>query len=353
MQVSNKTDIRRLSADELKTMLEKEGQPAFRTKQIFQWLWQKGANSFDQMSNLPQELRAWLNEHCVIYTLKLETTQKSDDGTIKSAFSLYDGKSIEGVLIPSLDRITACISSQVGCSLQCTFCATAQLNLQRNLSAGEIFDQVVFLNQQSNSQFHKPISNIVIMGMGEPLLNYKSVMSAINHITSPDGLGMSPRRITLSTSGIAKMIKQLADDNFACNLALSLHAADNVKRSQIMPINDSNSLEMLANALKYFYEMTHTRITYEYVLLRDFNDSMQDAKNLALFCRHTPCKVNIIEFNPVSHAPHRASTVEKTMAFIEYLQSKNIIVNMRRSRGKDIDAACGQLANKLAKKNAL
>lgn len=347
MQTAGKTDIRQLDLAEIRALLVKEGHPPFRAIQIYQWLWQKAAHTFDEMSNLPASLREWLQAHFYIHTLVLQTSQRSADGTIKSALGLYDGNFVEGVLIPASDRITACISSQVGCSLQCSFCATAQLNLLRNLSAGEIFDQVVMLNEQSVKQFNKTLSNIVFMGMGEPLLNHKSVMHAVNRITSADGLNMSPRRITLSTSGLTKFIRKLADDGFSCNLAVSLHAADNKKRSEIMPINDSNPLEMLAESLIYFYSKTKTRITYEYILLRDFNDSIADANNLADFCRHTPCKVNIIEFNPVDHSVLQASTLEKTAVFIQYLESKNIIVNLRRSRGKDIDAACGQLANKI------
>jgi 23S rRNA (adenine2503-C2)-methyltransferase len=253
---------------------------------------------------------------------------------------------VEGVLIPTTSRMTACISSQVGCSLTCKFCATGRLERLRNLDAGEIYDQVVIIRNQAIEKYNTPLTNIVYMGMGEPLLNYRNVLESVDKITSPEGLNMSPQRITVSTAGIAKMIKKLGDDNVKFNLALSLHAANDEKRSKIMPINEQNSLEVLAEALKYFYEKTGTRITYEYIIFRDFNDGLADAKELAEFCKHVPCKVNVIEYNPIDKGEFQQTTDEKLDAFTKYLESKNIIVNVRRSRGKDIDAACGQLANK-------
>jgi 23S rRNA (adenine2503-C2)-methyltransferase len=253
---------------------------------------------------------------------------------------------VEGVLIPTPNRMTACISSQVGCSLTCKFCATGKLERLRNLNADEIYDQVVLIKNQAEEKYKTPLSNIVYMGMGEPLLNYKNVMDSIQKITSPEGLNMSPQRITVSTAGVSKMIMKLADDGAKFNLALSLHAANDKKRNYIMPINESNSLEALAEALKYFYEKTETRVTYEYIAFKDFNDSLEDAKELAAFCKHIPCKVNIIEYNPIDDGEFQQTTNERLDAFAKFLENKNIIVNVRRSRGKDIDAACGQLANK-------
>jgi 23S rRNA (adenine2503-C2)-methyltransferase len=291
-------------------------------------------------------MRKFLEENFNIHQLQTLTCQKSSDKTIKSAFSLHDGKVVEGVLIPTPKRMTACISSQVGCSLDCKFCATAQLKMMRNLTPDEIFDQVVTINNQAKENYNIPLSNIVYMGMGEPLLNYKNVMESIQLISSPEALGMAPRRITLSTSGVAKMIVKMAEDQVKFNLALSLHVANNEKRSKLMSINDSNPLEMLADALKQFHQKTGSRITYEYIIFKDFNDSLFDAKELADYCQYVPCKVNIIEYNPIEGGYFEQAPKHKTDAFIQYLESRNVIVNVRRSRGKDIDAACGQLANK-------
>jgi 23S rRNA (adenine2503-C2)-methyltransferase len=258
------------------------------------------------------------------------------------------GKVVEGVLIPTASRMTACISSQVGCSLSCAFCATGRLKMLRNLTAGEIYDQVVYLKRQAEERYQIPLSNIVYMGMGEPLLNYKNVLTSIEKITSPDGLGMSPQRITVSTAGVAKMITKLGDDGVKFNLALSLHAANDEKRDKIMDINESNNLESLALALKYFHEKTGTRVTFEYIIFKDFNDSLKDAQELANYCKNLPVKINIIEYNPIDDGEYRQASPERVDAFAKFLESKNLVVNVRRSRGKDIDAACGQLANKNA-----
>jgi 23S rRNA (adenine2503-C2)-methyltransferase len=344
---TEKPNIRGFSKDQLKAFFVEKGEKPFRADQVYQWVWQKSAASFQDMTNLPKDLRLFLENHFQIHQLKIASSQRSKDGTIKIAFELHDGKFVEGVLIPANDRMTACISSQVGCSLDCKFCATARLKMMRNLSPDEIYDQVVAINEVAKKTYGKHLTNIVYMGMGEPLLNYKNVMTSIQLITSPDGLGMSPQRITLSTSGIAKMIRKLGDDQVKFNLALSLHVANNEKRTRIMSINASNPLEELADALKYFYEKTKTRVTYEYIIFKDFNDDIQDARELAAFCKHIPCKVNIIEYNPIDDGFFQQASKSKTNAFIRYLESKGIIVNVRRSRGKDIDAACGQLANKV------
>jgi len=346
MAVVAKKDIRELSLDELKDFFSKNGDQAFRAKQVYEWLWKKAAHSFDNMTNLSKETRELLGQHFVIQEVKVDTFQVSKDRTIKNAFRLYDGNIVEGVLIPSTDRMTACISSQVGCSLTCKFCATGKLERLRNLDAAEIYDQVVLIRNQSMKEYEIPLSNIVYMGMGEPLLNYRNVLKSIEKITSPEGLNMSPQRITVSTAGIAKMIMKLGDDLVKFNLALSLHAANDEKRSKIMPINEQNSLSALASALKYFYEKTGTRVTYEYIIFNDFNDTLTDARELAEFCKHVPCKVNVIEYNPIEGGEFQQTSEPKLKAFIDYLESKKVIVNVRRSRGKDIDAACGQLANK-------
>lgn len=339
-------DIRKLNTEELKASVVDLGEKPFRAKQIHEWLWSKSASSFDQMSSLSNELREKLKQRFVINALTTAESQKSKDGTIKNAFRLHDGKVIEGVLIPTPNRMTACISSQVGCSLTCAFCATGRLERLRNLDAAEMYDQVVFLRNQAQEVHQKSLSNIVYMGMGEPLLNYKNMLESVERITAEDGLGMSPSRITVSTAGIAKLIKKLGDDDVRFNLALSLHAANDAKRNKIMPINEQNSLESLADSLIYFHEKTGTRVTFEYIIFDGFNDEIIDAQELARFCQNVPCKVNIIEYNTIDGGEYKQAKRENVVAFQQFLDSKNIIVNLRRSRGKDIDAACGQLANK-------
>ncbi|QJD78334.1 23S rRNA (adenine(2503)-C(2))-methyltransferase RlmN [Spirosoma rhododendri] len=346
-----KQDIRKQTVPQLTDWLKQHGEQGFRAKQIHEWLWKKSAQSFEQMSNLSVQTRALLAEHFEIRSLSVHQEQRSNDGTIKSSFQLYDGNLVEGVLIPALrhddqDRMTACVSSQVGCSLTCKFCATGYMDRKRNLDAAEIYDQVVAIDRQAKQNYDVPLSNIVYMGMGEPLLNYKNVLESVDRITSPTGLGMSPKRITVSTAGIAKMIRQLGDDQVKFNLALSLHAANDTKRDTIMPINESNTLEALGDALSYFYQKTGTRITFEYILFYNFNDTLQDAQELWRFTKRVPAKVNIIEYNPIAEANFKSTDPQTLDKFAGYLDSKGVIVNVRRSRGKDIDAACGQLAGK-------
>jgi 23S rRNA (adenine2503-C2)-methyltransferase len=341
-----KQDIRKLSVDQLKSWLSENGEQGFRAKQISEWLWKKSVRSFDEMTNLSLKTRDLLKEKFEIRPVSVLRKQVSNDKTIKSGFRLFDGNLVEGVLIPADDRMTACVSSQVGCSLTCKFCATGYMPRKRNLDAAEIYDQVVLIKEQAEQHYQAPLTNIVYMGMGEPLLNYASMIESIERITSPDGLGWSPKRITVSTAGIAKMIQKLGDDGVKFNLALSLHAANDVKRNEIMPINETNSLKNLATALNYFYKKTGNRITFEYIVFNDFNDSLQDAKELWEFTKKVPAKVNIIEYNPIAEADFVNTTEDKLSKFAKFLEDKGVIVNVRRSRGKDIDAACGQLAIK-------
>jgi 23S rRNA (adenine2503-C2)-methyltransferase len=343
---TEKPNIRSFDKNELKEYFTERGEKSFRAEQVYQWVWQKSAKSFGDMTNLSKPLRTFLEENFLITELQVHTLQKSADGTIKTAFSLHDGKLVESVLIPTDDRMTACISSQVGCSLDCKFCATARLKMMRNLNPDEIYDQVVEVGRQAKNNYRVPLSNIVYMGMGEPLLNYKNVMSSIERICSPEGLGMSYKRITVSTSGVSKMIARLGDEEVKFKLALSLHVANNEKRSRLMSINNTNPLEELADSLKHYYNKTGNRVTYEYIVFKDFNDSIKDADELADFCRHIPCKVNIIEYNPIDGGEYEQTTPERLYKFIRHLENKNILVMVRKSRGKDIDAACGQLANK-------
>lgn len=344
--LTSKKNIRNLELEDIVQALATIGEKKFRAKQVYEWIWKKGIRRFDEMNNTSKQVISFLDERYFIDGIVISDQQKSNDGTIKCAFTTHDGHITEGVLIPTTSRITACISSQVGCSLACKFCATGRLKLMRNLSPGEIYDQVLLLTRLAQEHYGQNLSNIVFMGMGEPLLNYKNTLDGIEKITHEIGLGISPKRITVSTAGIAKMIKKLGDDEVKFNLALSLHAANDNKRSQIMEINDSNNLEALAESLRYFHEKTDTRITFEYIIFKDFNDTQKDASELADFCKNVPVKINIIEYNPIDDGEFQQADSKKVDAFAKFLESLNLIVNVRRSRGKDIDAACGQLANK-------
>ena len=344
-------DLRELSLTELENVLAGWGEPRFRAKQLYEWLWTKAVTSLDQMTNLSKDLRARLAEHFTFHTLLPDKLQHSADGTLKSRWLTHDGHRIESVLIPvpAEDRFTVCVSTQVGCSLTCAFCATGRMGRKRNLTAAEIFDQVALVNRQSLDTFGKALTNVVYMGMGEPLLTYANTLESIERLTTapPKGMGMAARRITVSTAGIAKMIRKLADDGFRSNLALSLHAADDVKRNEIMPINESNNLNALMEALEYFYRTTHNRISYEYIAFQNFNDSLDDAARLVRLCRRKfPVRVNIIEYNPIGGVSFEKSDENRLNLFAAYLAKEGVTVTVRRSRGKDIDAACGQLANK-------
>jgi 23S rRNA (adenine2503-C2)-methyltransferase len=346
MEKITKKNIRALSQEELIEFFLDKGEQKFRANQIFDWVWKKSFTAFENMSNISVETREMLEEYFYFNKLTIDTKQVSTDGTIKCAFKLYDGSIVEGVLIPTKKRMTACISSQVGCSLACSFCATGRLKRMRNLTYDEIYDQVVEINNLAKENYNKPLTNIVYMGMGEPLLNYKNTLESINKITSDEGLGMASRRITVSTAGIAKMIKKLGDDDVKFNLALSLHATNDEARDKIMEINQQNSLGSLAQALKYYYDKTGNMVTYEYCLLDGVNDSLKEAHELVQFCQHVPSKVNLIEYNPIEDGEFDKSDSKSTERFAAYLEKNGVPANVRRSRGKDIDAACGQLANK-------
>ena len=339
-------DLRELSKDEITALVASLGEKAYRAGQLWEWLWKKNAPSIEAMSNLPKELRAALAERSVLRPLVVAEQQKSSDGTIKCAFRTWDGHVVEGVLIPTEKRMTACVSSQIGCSLACDFCATGKLKRIRNLSAGEIVDQVVQLAAMAQEHFRKPLTNIVYMGMGEPLLNYANTLRSTERINAEDGLGMSFRRITVSTAGIAKQIRQLADDGAKFNLALSLHAATDEKRSRMMPINDTNTLADLMDALRYYTRKARKEVTFEYILFRGFNDSLEDARHLVRLCSQVDAKVNLIEYNAIDDGHYQRTDLEQALQFQNFLESKGITARIRRSRGRDLDAACGQLANK-------
>jgi 23S rRNA (adenine2503-C2)-methyltransferase len=339
-------DIRSLDLAQLKTWFEEQGEKAFRAKQVHEWLWKRNVAGFEDMSNLSKPLREKLAQHFVLEKASIVNEQRSSDGTIKYGFRLAGGHMVEGVLIPTSSRVTACISSQAGCSLTCKFCATGYLDLKHNLRHYEIVDQIATLKDLAEKEYGRPLTNIVYMGMGEPLLNYRNVLASIERVTAEDGLGMSPRRITVSTAGIAKMIRKLGDDEVKFEFAVSLHAANDQKRSEIMPINEHNSLEALGDALKHFYEKTGTRVTYEYIIFKDFNDTLEDARELLEFSRVIPSKINIIEYNPIGLSGLQNTTTERMNRFRDWLESQGAIVNIRRSRGRDVDGACGQLALK-------
>ena len=346
MVKQEKKDIRALTKDQLRDFFVTNGDKAFRGNQVYEWLWQKSAHSFDVMTNISKETRDMLEGNFVINHIQVDQMQRSSDGTIKNAVRLHDDLIVESVLIPTATRTTACVSSQVGCSLDCKFCATSRLKRMRNLNPDEIYDQVVAIDNESRLYFDKPLSNIVFMGMGEPLMNYNNVLKSIDKITSKEGLGMSPKRITVSTSGVPKMIKKMADDGVKFNLAVSLHSAIDEVRTTIMPFNKNFPLKDLREALEYWYAKTKNRITYEYVVWEGINDSQKDANALVQFCRFAPSKVNIIEYNPIDDGEFQQASNKAIEMYQKTLEANGITVTVRRSRGKDIDAACGQLANK-------
>ncbi|WP_396180883.1 23S rRNA (adenine(2503)-C(2))-methyltransferase RlmN [Flavobacterium sp.] len=343
---AEKKDIRALSKVQLRDFFVTNGDKAFRGNQIYEWLWSKSAHSFESMTNVSKETRAMLEANFVINHVKVDTMQRSEDGTVKNAVRLHDDLIVESVLIPTKTRTTACVSSQVGCSLDCNFCATARLKRMRNLTPGEIYDQVVAIDNESKLYYDRHLSNIVFMGMGEPLMNYPNVMKAIDMITSNEGLGMSPKRITVSTSGVSKMIKKMADDEVKFNLAVSLHSAIEATRNEIMPFTKNFPLTELREALEYWYAKTKSKITYEYVVWKDINDNKVSIDALVKFCKYVPCKVNLIEYNAIDDGYFQQASEQATKEYIAALEKNNIIVKVRKSRGKDIDAACGQLANK-------
>jgi 23S rRNA (adenine2503-C2)-methyltransferase len=341
-----KKDIRALTREQLRDFFVSRGDQAFRGNQVYEWLWQKSVHSFDAMTNISIETRHYLEDHFEINHIQVDQMQRSTDGTIKNAVRLHDDLIVESVLIPTATRTTACVSSQVGCSLDCKFCATARLKRMRNLNPDEIYDQVVAIDKESRLYFNRPLSNIVFMGMGEPLMNYNNVLKAIDKITSPDGLGMSPKRITVSTSGVPRMIKKMADELVKFKLAVSLHSAIDEKRTSVMPFNATFPLKDLREALEYWYAKTKSRITYEYVVWDGINDTQKDVDALVEFCSFAPSKVNLIEYNPIDDGDFKQATGQAVAMYVETLERNGITVTVRRSRGKDIDAACGQLANK-------
>ena len=344
-------EIQEVSLDAIQQFVLSKGEAAFRAKQLWEWLWKKNAPDFAAMSNLSAKLREELSKSFSLYKLQPVEEQVSKDKSSKFALQLFDKQRIEMVLIPAKQRATVCISSQAGCPLGCTFCATAAMGFARNLQAYEIYQQVFLAQQLAQERYGVRLSNIVIMGMGEPLLNFENVSQAVQLITSSQGLEMSPSRITLSTAGIPDGIRRLADNRLNIQLAVSLHSADQSIRQELMPIAKTHPLRELSQAIQYYHRHTQQRITLEYLLLDKVNDSEQDAEKLASFCRAFPVKINIIEYNSHPFTSWRQAAEERLNDFVARLEAKNMLVQVRRSRGKDIDAACGQLVDKLRIKN--
>ena len=339
-------DIRSISFDKLNNFIQKNNFPSYRSNQIFNWINKSTLRSFDDMTNIPKSLVKLLKENFVINITNILSKQVSNDSTIKFAIKLHDNLVVESVLIPSGNRVTACVSSQVGCSLDCGFCATSKLLRMRNLHSYEIFDQIMILNSQSLKNYSLPISNIVFMGMGEPLLNYKNVIESIKLITSEDGIKISNKKITLSTSGISKMIIKMSDDNIKFNLAVSLHSAVEETRNMIMPFSKSFPLDKLMNSLDYWYKKTKRKVTFEYLIWKGINDDLDHIEALVKICKRIPSKVNLIEYNSIDSPTFKKADDFWVDNYLKILKKNKIPVSVRRSRGKDINAACGQLANK-------
>ena len=346
MKNIEKKNIRSISLDDLKFFFVKNEEKSYRANQVYEWLWKKGVLDFGKMTNLSGKAIDLLKKNFFVDYSIIHSKVKSKDGTVKYLIKLYDGKLIESVLIPSKNRVTICVSSQVGCSLDCNFCATATLKKERNLFFYEIYDQVNILNNQSLIIFNKPITNIVFMGMGEPLLNFSNLIRSIDIISSKDGLSISPKRITVSSAGIPKIIKKMADMKVNFNLAISLHSAIQKKREMLMPFSNKINLDELLKSLIYWYDKVRKITTFEYIIWENINDSLEDIEELVKFCKKVPSKVNIIEYNHIGDKNYRSASKEKILNYQKYLDKNKITNTIRYSKGNDINAACGQLARK-------
>lgn len=343
------TDLLNLTMEELTAFIaEGLGQPPFRARQLWKWLWFKRARSFDEMSDLSLALRAELEKQAAIIWPEIAETRVSRDGTVKFLLRLADGELVETVLIPSVsrdgkERVTQCLSCQVGCAMGCTFCSTGSMGFVRNMSMAEILGQVLVAQEYLNdSPDHPKLRNLVFMGMGEPLLNMREVMRSLRNLGSEPGLSFSPRRITVSTCGIEKGLKELGESGLAY-LAVSLHAPNQELRSKIMPAAARWKLEDMMSTLRTYPLKTRERLTFEYLLLGGINDSLEEAKELARLMSHIKGKLNLIVYNPAEGSPYKAPTPEAVLAFEQYLWKKNITATLRKSKGQDIKAACGQL----------
>ena len=350
---ADRVDLKTMDRAALADFVAAHGAPRYRGDQLFNWIYGKGVSDFAVMSNLPERMRRGLQRDATVEDLEIVEQQQAADQTVKALFRLPSGREAETVLIPALDergearRLTVCVSSQVGCAMGCEFCATGLMGFRENLTPGAIFDQVWHMNEVAQERFGRPVTNVVFMGMGEPLLNYDAVLDSIAILTDEDSLNLSAQKITVSTVGLARRIKDLADDQLRANLAVSLHAPDNETRSSIMPVNEAEktSLPALKEAIQYYSRKTGRPVTYEYCLFKGVNDSAADARNLAEVARWAPSKVNLLMYNPVEGLNFERTSEAQLDRFVEVLVEEGITVTVRRSRGQDIDAACGQLAN--------
>lgn len=346
-------DLKTMGRMGLEEYVEAHGAPSYRGEQLFRWIYGKGVSDFDRMTSLPKRMRRGLGRQATVTTIEVVDQQEAADHTIKTLFRLPSGREVETVLIPDIDergkarRLTVCVSSQVGCAMGCEFCATGLMGFRENLTPGAIFDQVWHMNEVAEERFGRPVTNVVFMGMGEPLLNYDAVLESINILTDENSLNLSAQKITVSTVGLARRIKDLADDEVRTNLAVSLHAPDNKTRSSIMPVNEAEktSLSALKEAIQYYSKSTGRPVTYEYCLFRGVNDSTEDARRLAEVARWAPSKVNLLMYNPVEGLNFERTSEAQLERFVQVLVEEGVTVTVRRSRGQDIDAACGQLAN--------
>jgi 23S rRNA (adenine2503-C2)-methyltransferase len=335
--MKKKTPLKGLWTPDLEKLLTGLGERRYKANQLALWIYDKGVTEFSQMTDLSKNLQEKLDAIAYIDAIKLVKAQTSEiDFSEKLLFELGDGERIETVLMLEKDRITICVSTQVGCPLGCTFCATGKMGFKRNLTPGEIVDQIIALKD------HRP-THVVLMGMGEPLLNYDNMIKALKIINSELGLSFAAKRITVSTAGIPDGIRKLASLTSKIKLAISLNAPTDQQRDELMPINKKYPLKTLLEAIKYYTERTKRRITFEYVLIKDVNDSQKDALELSKLVRGIPCKINLIPYNPVPDLPFEKPSEEKIIAFRDYLFPRSPAVTLRKSKGEDIQAACGQL----------
>ena len=335
-------NIKDYNLDELKEEFLKLGEKQYRAEQVFKWIYIDEVTSFDEMTNLSKDLREKLKLEFKLHNFKILQKQESTDGTKKYLFDILDDNAIETVLMQYHHGKTICVSSQVGCKMGCKFCASTGIKFVRNLTAGEIVEQILAVQRDENVK----ISNIVFMGIGEPLDNYENVMKAIKILNNPKGLNIGARHISISTSGLVPKIYELADQDLQCTLSISLHATNNEKRSEMMPVNNKYNIEELMKACKYYINKTNKRISFEYALAKNNNDNLEDAKELVKLLHGMLCHVNLIPINKIENGKYVKSSNENIIRFRDYLNEKGIIATIRRELGSDIDAACGQLRRK-------
>ena len=339
-------NIKDYNLDDLKKEIINLGEKGYRAEQIFKWIYVDRVNSFDEMTNLPKDLRDKLKENYSMNNFNILKKQESSDGTKKYLFDVLDGNAITSVLMKYHHGNTICVSSQIGCKMGCKFCASTGIRFIRNLSSGEIVEQLLAVEKDSGEK----ISNIVFMGIGEPLDNYDNVINAIKIINNPKGINIGARHISISTSGIVPRIYDLANENIQCTLSISLHASNNEKRSQMMPVNNRYNIEELIKACKDYIKITNKRISFEYALAKDNNDNLEDAKQLVKLLKGMICHVNLIPINKIENGAYVKSSNENIIKFRDYLNDNGIVATIRRELGSDIDAACGQLRRKNLKK---